>query len=282
MFRFACLLLLSLQCAARLADPTLPFSASEEAPRYLAEDKECTYLTRLVMHTPGVNGQKEFDDCDIDGSTVVQIGGPGYKNLKPKLKDLVSGESTLRVPGGAEIVDGVLILPNGKEVVIGRKPKRDRKLLTGPREVLVLRIDAPDSSTSSTEAVLSDNIFGTGSDLYNLRSQYLACSNGQLDFQPTTNALATNGTSSVSITQTVTGVDDGVVRNAAQAAGNAKFGSLSQFDHVMFCIPPGTNGNWIGYAWIGGCKFHHLVVKLLCSQPSVFVFRSFRLQQQLV
>ena len=52
----------------------------------------------------------------------------------------------------------------------------------------------------------------------------------------------------VSISNTVSGTSDGVIRDAADlAVSNLGLGSP---DHTILCLPPGTSGDWIGYAYI--------------------------------
>ena len=131
-----------------------------------------------------------------------------------------------------------------------------RRLTTGTKTVLALRVVAPDSSTTSDEATISDEIFGTSGDAINLSSQYAVCSYDQLIFEPFNGATSTgeqitNGVATVEITENVNGADDGTIRNAITNAGNSKFGNMqSQFDYVMQCLPPGTNGSWIAYAYV--------------------------------
>jgi hypothetical protein len=104
---------------------------------------------------------------------------------------------------------------------------------------------------TSSMADISNSVFGTSGDPVNLVSQYKACSYDKLRFAPTTDSRATNGVYEVTITQTVTGVLDSVVRNSVTTALTQTFGSLSStFDHVTLCLPPGTSGSWIAYAYI--------------------------------
>ena len=49
----------------------------------------------------------------------------------------------------------------------------------------------------------------------------------------------------------IIGVDNSLVRNAAVAAGDSALGNMeSQFDYVALCLPPGTSGGWIAYAYV--------------------------------
>lgn len=57
-----------------------------------------------------------------------------------------------------------------------------RQLQTGDRTVLAVRVIAKDGEYNFTENVLSDKIFGTFGDEFNLKSQTAACSYNQLTF----------------------------------------------------------------------------------------------------
>lgn len=130
----------------------------------------------------------------------------------------------------------------------------DRHLLsTGRRTVIVIRIVAIDSATSASEAQLSDDIFGTNGDGLNLRSGYNKCSYGQLQFEPlsTNDQIGADGVYTVNLPRTaVVGSSRGEVNDAALAQATADLGKSPNLlaDHVMLCIPPGTDGNWIAYS----------------------------------
>merc|ERR1711983_106752 len=66
----------------------------------------------------------------------------------------------------------------------------------------------------------------------------------------------TGGVGEVSLSSNVNGIENGVIRQNMITAANQKYGSLSskisngEIDHVVLCIPPGTSGSWIAYAYI--------------------------------
>ena len=175
--------------------------------------------------------------------------------------EVISGESTLRSNGAYFDDDGQLVLPNW-EFEIGRRNKGNgagagnnphRHLASvGTRSMVALRIVANDAETTSSQATISDKWFGTAGDLLNNKSQYAACSYNQLIFEPaSTNANVEDGAFTVNIDMNVTGVDNSLVRNAAVAAGDSALGNMeSQFDYVALCLPPGTSGGWIAYAYV--------------------------------
>ncbi len=121
------------------------------------------------------------------------------------------------------------------------------------RTVLVVHVTANDYSTTADPNALSDAVFGTAVDVVNLSSQFTACSFGQLTFVPTEGNHINDGVVQLTIDMNVEGVSRGTVRNAVLDAGNALFGSLfDQADHVMFALPPNTDGGWIAYATVNG------------------------------
>jgi len=184
------------------------------------------------------------------------------KNIPPGLLSKIenkSGEFTL-FDAQAEVNGDSLELSQDVDVDKIVKPKRNngngngnRKLavVTGNKSILAVRVVAPDATTTSSVAAISDSIFGTNGDPVNLKSQYAVCSNNLLSFNPTTNSQATNGVYQVTISQTVTGIADSTVRNAVTSQLTSDLGNLpSQFDHVMLCLPAGTSGSWIAYAYV--------------------------------
>jgi hypothetical protein len=146
-----------------------------------------------------------------------------------------------------------------------------RKLKTGVRTVLVIRIIARDAWTTATEEELADDIFGTNGDVWNLKTGFDQCSYGQLKFEPlTTNTkVGPDGVYTVSIPNTsVKGVSDSRVVNAAQSQVQTDLGVSPNMlaDHVMFCLPPGTSGDWIAYATINGWR--SVYNDVWCQYPS--------------
>jgi hypothetical protein len=131
--------------------------------------------------------------------------------------------------------------------------------MTGTKTVLVIRAIASDRSTTATESQLSDDIFGTQSDAVNLKTQYALCSDGKLQFQPltTNNLVGTDGVYTVSLPNTtVNGASDSTIRDAMTNQAVADLGAPLDTiaNYVMLCLPPGTSGNWIAYAYINNWR----------------------------
>lgn len=180
-----------------------------------------------------------------------------------ELENIVSGDTTL-IADEAMIMDGQMWLPAGAAVEYGSNGQSNRRLqeakTQGIKKVLVVRANARGSATTATKETLSDKIFGANGDTATLKSQYLACSHGKLDFQPFEGMTAggtyvDGGVIDVNINTYVPGSNRYDVEDALEEAADKLVGGLhEQFDHVMLCLPPGStsgrNTNWIAYGYI--------------------------------
>ena len=68
-------------------------------------------------------------------------------------------------------------------VLVADAPQTDAAHARQP-DILVVRVVAADAAPSQSTAQISDSVFGTNGDSVNLRSQYSACSQGQLTMLP--------------------------------------------------------------------------------------------------
>eukprot|EP00546_Thalassionema_frauenfeldii_P015177 CAMPEP_0178920280 /NCGR_PEP_ID=MMETSP0786-20121207/14918_1 /TAXON_ID=186022 /ORGANISM="Thalassionema frauenfeldii, Strain CCMP 1798" /LENGTH=434 /DNA_ID=CAMNT_0020594331 /DNA_START=252 /DNA_END=1552 /DNA_ORIENTATION=+ len=190
----------------------------------------------------------DFDDCEGAESAVTEISSSNGFDY--------DGESnTVHIPPGSTI--------SKKNRGGGVESNGRRRLATvGQKTVLVVRAEFFDASTGSTIATLGDEVFGTNGDVINLKSQYDACSYGQLTFSPVadgttfsngvdSSANSLNGVITVSNPSfNVIGQGDGVVREEMRRLVGGRKGNDINNQYHMLCIPPGTTGGWIGYAYI--------------------------------
>lgn len=116
-----------------------------------------------------------------------------------------------------------------------------RKLAAAPRKVLVVRVNnsSDGRKTSASASQLTNDIFD---DAVSLKSQYAACSYGELTFDKATGSNVVGGVVSVDLNSKVNGVSSDTVRDQMKAAADSKIGTNVQtaYNHVMFCLPPGT------------------------------------------
>lgn len=224
------------------------------------------------------NWQCELSPTDANdaGQFFVDVEGLTHEELKGTR----SGVTSLFAEG-ATFANGKLMIPPGAKKSIGRvdkrgpaaqknKEKKDntmklsndkRRLAAGiveKRLVLAVRVVATDSSPNSTLAQIRNFIFGTSGDVVNLKERFQSCSYGELLMDPYNGTtvkgrIVTTGAYQVSVAASARGVEERTLVNAAISQLNAQLGDLpSQFDHVMFCIPPGTvrsgSTSWGAYA----------------------------------
>ena len=223
--------------------------------------KSCVILLKKI-HFDG-NTEKDEIDCYAD-MKYTRLEADLEEKVKKDMKEgkVKSGATTMNADGSYGVDgDGRRVLHVSDVDSITYEDfvpnHHGRRLATlGTKNMLAIRVKAADASTSSSSAQISDNWFGTNGDAVNLRSQYLACSYGALtcnaaSMTTSTGVDVTDGVYEVTISENVSGADNSVIRDAVVAGGNAALGVMrSQFDHVMLCLPPGTSGVWIAYAYV--------------------------------
>lgn len=283
-----CALLAVFSCKAN--DNTAHAKHNKIAPSFLRGEQQghrelqrpeypCILVRVETEYEPiDVDGRELFSDfipdevrCELSDDDVEKAGGQYFVALvgmeSSQFDFIDSGRSTLRADG-AILHDGALHIPSNAAIQIGtiddgsfdnrdagrwrslRMRRASRRLGTpfGKKKVLVVRANAWDASTTANAITLSNNIFGTGGDPVNLKSQYDECSYGQLTFEPFDEG---NGVIEVTLKANVAGRDRRDVEAMMTSAAIEQMGSLpDQFDHVMYCMPPGT-GSWIAYAYVG-------------------------------
>jgi hypothetical protein len=219
--------------------------------------KKCVALLKEVQ----LEGNKELEEVDCyDPETQMyhRLEASLEAKVKKDIKNgkVKSGSTTINADGTYGINgDGHRVLHVSDVDSITYEdfvPNHGRRLASvGNKEMLAIRVVAADTQTTATEEQISDSWFGTYGDPVNLKSQYAACSYDALQCNAATTSSGVAGVHEVTITNTVSGAADSTIRDAVVAAGNAALGNMeSQFDHVMLCLPPGTSGGWIAYAYV--------------------------------
>jgi hypothetical protein len=186
----------------------------------------------------------------------------------------VVGEESIFIPSTATIrvdnTDSHLISLNDtqQESTGNFFDDHTRRLMQGYRKVLVVRvIDSSGVSTAASAQVLSQKMFGAGAP--NFVSQFRDCSYGKLQFGPTESlngndpSLAAKGVYEVKIPKQAMNANRDTIREAVSKQLQEEWsdtdfpvklshhrpGHLSPFDHIIYCLPPGTAGGWIAYAY---------------------------------
>ncbi len=203
-------------------------------------------------------------------------GGPKARDAGPPSSFFDRNRRGLEVRDDHEVMGPLLTTPRDGTT---SRDHRALVVVTGTKPVLVVRVKHSGTLTArlnateptNTKEQIADKVFGSlipgGSDAVNMCSQYLACSHGQLDFQPVANRLRTT------LDGAVTDIVDGAVEvtvdntvdcsNAAVACdtdlyNEANVKLLSAFgteaenlaDLVLYALPGNAFGG-LAYAGLG-------------------------------
>jgi hypothetical protein len=221
------------------------------------QTEPCVLLHKMIL-MEDFTEIEEIDCYDPSTDTYAEISshaeGDSHRYLLSKFHsgEIVSGQSTLMQEGAYFDENGSLLVEDLEDVQIEKGPETRRQLLTASINMLAVRVKAADSTTSSSQAQISDAWFGTNGDPVNFKSQYGACSYGKLQVNAANTGTVTNGVFEVTIPNNVQGVSNSVIRNSVSTALSNSLGTLpsAQYNYVMQCLPPGTSGGWIAYAYI--------------------------------
>ncbi|KAG7353359.1 gametolysin peptidase M11 [Nitzschia inconspicua] len=197
--------------------------------------------------------------CELDEIDAQIIGEPfvrvqGLDESFFENESIVSGEFTLMAPN-AWIEHGDMLFPDGLQ---GEQAEIEpigidgggRRLKSGTKTVLAVRVEGSDTATKASEQTLYNEVFLGNS----LKKMYADCSHGEFDLIPYKGNGIQNGVTTVRIPNQVAGSANAVIRNAAVSALNERLGGPAQtkVDYVMLCLPPGTSGGWVAYAFVNG------------------------------
>ena len=259
----------------------------QQQTRRLAE----TQCTLLVVETAYADGTTSSSlECKLllsnhaGSQEIVQIrNAPQWLSNALENDEIQSNSDILHI-GSASLIDGEkLALGEYDELSIEHQPmqsnSRKNRLLSSNRKVLVVHVTGKDATTSSPPYgpnSLSDEIFGISGDKVNLRTQFKACSFDAFNVVPAngksdTGVQVTNGVISIEIPEvTIQNAGRNSVFYAAKGRTETILGDLeSQYDHVMFCLPPGTAENWIAFAYVNDnmsayndVMCHHPVIQM--------------------
>lgn len=231
-----------LSCKLFLKD--VEYAPTDESPQGYSIDEWFCELSEEESRRLGIEPPYFLD---IINSTLVVPDGA------------LSGQSTLIASEATvDLLTSTLSIPYQANVTVehqltSRKLSRSKGIL----DTLVIRVT--DKKGASPEASLDQLRNDVFKDKASLKTQFEACSYGKLRVRgysgmTVTNLTITNGVIDLVVDYDVEGVNGGsrtILQNTALQAAEKYIGNLrSQFDVVMFCMPPGT-GNWLAYAFVG-------------------------------
>ena len=228
--------------------------------------------------------QTEYFGIERDAHTTLDV--KGIENNVFKSQGTKSGHSRLFasevIVGGSNDDPLFEISPTAHVQIFedpddpGRSGRRGfkRELVTssGTLKTLVVRVIAKNGAEPTADiSQLRSDVF---EDRLCLKSQYEACSHGRLKIEPFHGTTATGQEVNGGVVNVKISIDpsDGnrdKLETKARERATEIYGELSsQFDLVMFCIPPGT-GDWIAYAYIN--RFDSYFNDKWCSSVSTQV-----------
>jgi hypothetical protein len=234
----------------------------------------CDVLVADVMHLKGMKskGSGKVISCLVD-DIMYSLPKHILELYKTELED--SGRKSISIEGGRlptmNRVDGIypsgeIFAPIGSEVFFQESDSESRTETSryeGKKKVLVIRVSALDAETTLSQALLSDRIFGDGSNFQQnnpelpattLSKTYKDCSMGKLNFVPAKGYDISNGVGFVEIKMNVKNATCRAVENAVTIEVKRKYGNLEDYDHIMYCLPAGTVTEsfrgWIAYGYM--------------------------------
>ena len=226
--------------------------------RVLQEEEEFTFLIADIQYEDGVAAASR----KLQGNSQGNGNGNGLGNNPNKPERTINVEDAngmiYEIEEGSGSVEGIqsgakVTLPseasltaqnkinlNGASLKQKSNNKRDlqevdsstelRRHLatTGTKTVVAVRVIAAGNvQYGFSEAFLSDEVFGTSGDAFNLKKGYAQCSHNQLTINPGGSAKGiVNGVTTITVATDVT-QGDVEMRNAVTAAINTKFGVSS-------------------------------------------------------
>jgi hypothetical protein len=165
--------------------------------------------------------------------------------------EIEQGRLFVSILGATLSDEGLSLAENAQFSVLESVPEhlrylQDATFTIGTRTIAVVRVSTTDSTPTFTANQLENGLFGDG---INMKTQYDACSFGQLKWQ-----LAEAGVMDINVGQPVSNfIDYAALVTAAQKKMKADMGISTVTvlaDKVIFCLPPGT-GNWVASAGVG-------------------------------
>lgn len=200
---------------------------------------------------------------------------------------LTSATTTICISAGeVDRSAHTIVMDKDAEVTIvpGTRKLQTIERIAGTRSILAVQLTT--SFMSNNERVtehpgmskveIQGSIFGTGQHApgHDLVSQYRDCSFGALDLVPASGTNIQNGVAQVRLRKPIAGGEIlGSLQDDILEATEERVGSLDQFDHIIYCIPPDSNMD--GSAkWTAFTYFHShwsFFQKKRCSAMSVTI-----------
>jgi len=260
--------LASITALSALVGPVFAQNGSSNYVRR-AQESKCTLF--IKVENKGSDGDLTSYACTLASSPHSFLEIEGLSDEFFRGSNIISGKSELEFGTGVTVSSNNVITLNEGTVSVGMSNNPTAQSTTGVKKTLAIRVIAQDAETTFSAGDIKDEIFGTGVDQVNLSERYDTCSYGELTFEPyvgtTSKGMIVDGVAEVTISVDVSGQSSYNIQNAVTTAAAEQIGNLSQeFDYVMLCLPPGTSGGWIAYAYIN--SYLSVYNDKWCNYPS--------------
>jgi hypothetical protein len=224
--------------------------------RVLQEEEEFTFLIADIQYEDGVTAasrklQGNSNSNRPDSNSNRPEHTINLEDSSGNIYEIEEGSGSVEgIPSGAKVTlpDNASLNAQGKVTLNGalkkakKKPNNKRDLqendsstelrrhlaTTGTKTVVAVRVIAAGNvAYGYSAATLSDEVFGTNGDSFNLKKGYEQCSHNQLTINPGGSAYGiVNGVTTITVATAVT-QGDVEMRNAVTAAINSAFGVTS-------------------------------------------------------
>ena len=208
----------------------------------------CLYLKGHQMSGADVDVDHR---CSLKNKMVYNL--PAEVLIKFNINEFKSGFTRLLIEG-VDIQGDDMVLSNEDKLNVKmyqHNIMRRQQRSVGVRTIMVVRVQAKDNLDVSWSTSELEYDFFSPTDT-SFANQYLQCSNGDLVFLPAVfdSPVVKNGVGDLFLDADVAGLfmSNGI-ENALTAAFVEKYGSVDQFDHVLFCMPKGMATGWQGYTY---------------------------------
>ncbi|KAL3932014.1 MAG: hypothetical protein SGBAC_011048 [Bacillariaceae sp.] len=163
-----------------------------------AQKLPCTLFIRETDYTDGTDGSDW--ECKVSAKDAMSAGAPSTATsamvdivgieIVLQANDAIQSGVTTLFAEGALLADRTLTIVDTNTLTFGEvasgASRRKLSANIGPLNVLVVRVTTNDGSLTKDAAGISDDLFGTGTDLVNFKSQAEACSNNAVTITPGT------------------------------------------------------------------------------------------------
>lgn len=222
------------------------------------QTNECILLLKAIKYEDQTESE-EVDCYDEETDTYSRITSQNeeddetvQKQLLARFKSgkLQSSVSTM-LQRGSYFEDGSLKLQSKSldESIFSKKVGEGRKLATsGSKKYVVVRVNTNDSVNSNSESFLRDKWFGSNGDSFTYKSQVEACSYNKVTVVPYGGNGVSGGAMSLNVDTNANGQSSDKIASKARTALSSSI--RNSVDHYAFCLPAGSQGSWIGWAYV--------------------------------